>query len=109
MRRCGGKVWGNKLMEGSEGREEGILEEGKEGDKFKECSETTEPLFLLKEPPAHTAPAGGRGYGVRSAPREPRLFEGLGLLTTITPRNSLPGWFPKWGRRAPLWHTSPLL
>ncbi len=41
-----------------EGRE-GTTEEGKEGDKVKECSETTGPLFLLKELPRHSAPMGG--------------------------------------------------
>lgn len=47
----GGKVGGNKLI----GGREGTSEEGKEGDKLKECSETTGPLFLLKELPRHSA------------------------------------------------------
>lgn len=31
-----------------------MTEEGKEGDKVKECRETTGPLFLLKELPHHS-------------------------------------------------------
>lgn len=38
---------------------EGTTEEGKEGDKVKECSETTGPLFPLKELPRHSALVGG--------------------------------------------------
>lgn len=52
-----GKVWGNKLIE--EGGREVTTEEGKEGDKVKECSETTGPLFPLKELPRHSALMGG--------------------------------------------------
>ena len=36
-----------------------MTEEGKEGDKVKECSETTGPLFPLKELPRHSALMGG--------------------------------------------------
>lgn len=42
-----------------EGGMEGTTEEGKEGDKVKECSETTGPLFPLKELPRHSALMGG--------------------------------------------------
>lgn len=46
-----------------EGRREGgrevMTEEGKEGDKAKECRETTGPLFLLKELPHHSVLWGG--------------------------------------------------
>ena len=36
-----------------------MIEEGKEGDKLQECSETTGPLFLLKELLRHSASMGG--------------------------------------------------
>lgn len=38
---------------------EGTTGEGKEGDKVKECGETTGPLFPLKELPRHSALMGG--------------------------------------------------
>ena len=41
-----------------------MTEEGKEGDKVKECSETTGPLFPLKELPRHSALMGGGGLQV---------------------------------------------
>lgn len=44
-----------------------------EGDKVKECSETTEPLFPLKELPRHFALFGG-GYRER-----------VGAVATSTP------------------------
>lgn len=60
----GGKEGSNKLTGGRKaGRREGGSEvttlEGKEGDKVKECSETTGPLFPLKELPHHSALLGG--------------------------------------------------
>lgn len=35
-----------------------MTEEGKHGDKVKECRETTVPLFVLKELPHHSALMG---------------------------------------------------
>lgn len=35
-----------------------MTEKGKQGDKVKECRETTVPLFVLKELPHHSAPMG---------------------------------------------------
>lgn len=43
---------------GKWGGREVTTEEGKEGDKVKECSETTGPLFPLKELPRHSALMG---------------------------------------------------
>lgn len=39
-----------------------MTEEGKQGDKVKECRETTVPLFVLKELPHHSALMGNYGY-----------------------------------------------
>lgn len=64
-------------------RGRGMTEVGKEGDKFKECSKTTEPLFLLKELPRHSAPLGGQQVTlIRTG------LAGLGL-TTVTKLGSL--------------------
>lgn len=66
------------------GREGGNDEGGKEGDKVKECSETTGPLFLLKELPRHCLD-GGEVVGGGATRRGLR---GLGL-PTVTELDSL--------------------
>lgn len=39
-----------------------MTEKGKQGDKVKECRETTVPLFALKELPHHSAVRGNYEY-----------------------------------------------
>lgn len=42
-----------------------MTREGKEANKLKECSKTTGPLFLLKEPSRHSAMMGWGGGGLQ--------------------------------------------
>ena len=58
-----------------------MTEEGKEGDKVKECSETTGPLFPLKELPRHSALMGGGACKYPSIRSLTRL--GLPTLTKL--------------------------
>lgn len=59
----------------------------KEGDKVKECSETTGSLFLLKERPRHSALVRGYKY--------PSMRRGL---TGLSPANGNPNRKPKSSR-----------
>lgn len=75
-----GKYGATSWWEGEDG-EDGWKTE--EGDKVKECSETTGPLFLLKELPRHFALFGRGGAVPTSAPLEGGGAAGLGLPAVI--------------------------
>lgn len=77
-----GKYGATSIRRRAGGREV-MTEEGKEGDKVKECRETTGPLFLLKELPHHSALMLGGGGLLYFSIRRGLTRLGLPIVTKL--------------------------